>query len=237
MGWQNRRVFVTGASRGIGRSIAMAFREQGAWVAGSRTVDAEPDDACHHWVVADFARDTEIERCAQAVQSLRIDVLVNCAGINKIAPFIEIAPEDFRRIQQVNVYAPFRLCQAALPAMLEQRWGRIVNISSVWGKVSKEFRASYSSSKFALDGLTLALAAEHGSQGVLANCVAPGFIDTELTRTVLGEEGIRAMCQGVPLKRLGAPDEIARLVLWLASEENTYMNGQNLAIDGGFTRV
>jgi len=237
MSWEHRKVFVTGASRGIGRAIALAFRKQGAWVAGSCTTEAKPDDVCHHWVTADFSQVADIERCVEALRAFQVDVLVNCAGINKIAPFVDIDPTDFQRIQQVNVYAPFRLCQAALPAMIERGWGRFVNISSVWGKVSKEFRASYSASKFALDGLTLALAAEHGDKGVLANCVAPGFIDTELTRTVLGEEGIHKMCQGVPLGRLGEADEIARLVLWLASEENTYMNGQNIAIDGGFTRV
>ena len=237
MSWTDRRVFVSGASRGIGRAIALAFRERGAWVAGSRTSDAAPDDVCHQWVKADFSALDDIESCAAALQSLQVDILVNCAGINKIAPFADIDPKDFLRVQQVNVYAPFRLCQAALPSMQRQGWGRIVNISSVWGKISKEFRASYSASKFALDGLTLALAAEHGGQGILANCVAPGFIDTELTRTVLGEEGIRKMCQGVPLRRLGSAEEIARLVVWLASEENTYMNGQNVAIDGGFTRV
>ena len=237
MGWTDRKVFVSGASRGIGRAIAMAFRERGAWVAGSRTSETVPDEVCNQWVKADFSVLEDIESCAAALQSLQVDILVNCASINKIAPFADVEPEDFLRIQQVNVYAPFRLCQAALPSMQRQGWGRIVNISSVWGKISKEFRASYSASKFALDGLTLALAAEHGGQGILANCVAPGFIDTELTRTVLGEEGIRKMCQGVPLRRLGAADEIARLVVWLSSEENTYMNGQNVAIDGGFTRV
>lgn len=215
----------------------MAFRERGAWVAGSRTLEAAPDEVCHHWLKADFSVLEDIESCATALQALQVDILVNCAGINKIAPFADIEPEDFLKIQQVNVYAPFRLCQAVLPSMQRNGWGRIVNISSVWGKISKEFRASYSASKFALDGLTLALAAEHGGQGILANCVAPGFIDTELTRTVLGEDGIRKMCQGVPLRRLGSADEIARLVVWLASEENTYMNGQNVAIDGGFTRV
>lgn len=237
MGWSDRKVFVTGASRGIGSAIALAFRQQGAWVAGSRTTDAEPDHLCDHWVVADFSRLQDIEHCAQTLQDFRVDILVNCAGINKIGPFLEIDPADFQCIQQVNVFAPFRLCQAALPSMLNHGWGRIVNISSVWGKVSKEFRAAYSASKFALDGLTLALAVEHGKKGVLANSVAPGFIDTELTREVLGEEGIRKMCQRVPLGRLGSPEEIARLVLWLASDENTYMNGQNIAIDGGFTRV
>ena len=237
MGLTDKRVFVSGASRGIGRAIAQAFREQGAYVVGSRTGEGGSDDVCNQWVVADFSDLQQIESCAIQVKEFNADVLVNCAGINKIAPFADIDPMDFLRIQQVNLYAPFRMCQAVLPSMLSNGWGRIVNITSVWGKVSKEFRASYSASKFALDGLTLSLAAEHGVRRVLSNCVAPGFIDTELTRTVLGDEGIRNMSQGVPLKRLGTVDEIAKVVVWLASEENTYLNGQNIAVDGGFTRV
>jgi len=235
--WSDRTVCVTGASRGIGRSIALAFRSRGAKVIGTRTLSSDGDEACDEWVVADFADASQIETCAKKLKSLEVDILINCAGINKIAPFVDIDPADFLRIQQVNVFAPMRLCQAVLPGMLHRQWGRIVNISSVWGKISKEFRASYSASKFALDGMTLALASEHGANGILANCVSPGFIDTELTRSVLGETGIQQMVQGVPSKRLGQASEIASMVVWLASEENTYLNGQNIAVDGGFSRV
>jgi NAD(P)-dependent dehydrogenase (short-subunit alcohol dehydrogenase family) len=240
MRFAGKKVIVTGASRGIGRVIAHGFRSEGAWVIGTRTgmaADDEQDDPCQEWIAADFSDIEQIKACADFVRNAAPDILVNNAGINKISPFVEIAPEDFQLIQQVNVFAPFLLCQAAIPAMARNGWGRIVNISSVWGKVSKEFRASYSSSKFALDGMTLALAAEHSADGILANCVAPGFIDTELTRRVLGDAGIQALVSKVPVQRLGQPDEITRLVLWLASVENTYLTGQNIAIDGGFTRV
>jgi NAD(P)-dependent dehydrogenase (short-subunit alcohol dehydrogenase family) len=232
-----KKVFVTGASRGIGRAIAQAFRAEGAWVIGTRTSASAPDEVCQEWVVADFTDEHQIHTCAEFVRRAEPDVLVNNAGINMIAPFVEIDPADFRLIQQVNVFAPFMLCQAAVPGMLKKQWGRIVNISSIWGKISKEQRASYSTSKFALDGMTLALSAEHAVHGILANCVAPGFIDTELTRKVLGDAGIAALVAGVPARRLGQPEEVARLVLWLASAENTYLTGQNLAVDGGFTRV
>jgi NAD(P)-dependent dehydrogenase (short-subunit alcohol dehydrogenase family) len=121
--------------------------------------------------------------------------------------------------------------------MKRKRWGRIVNMSSIWGKISKEHRAAYSTSKFAIDGMTVALAAEHSVDGIIANSIAPGFIDTDLTHRMLGESGIQSLISKVPAKRLGQVDEIARLVLWLASEENTYLAGQNIAIDGGFSRV
>ena len=238
MRFLGKKVFITGASRGIGRGIATAFRTEGAWVIGTRTRRSdEAADVCQEWVAADFSDLDQILTCAERVRHAEPDVLVNNAGINKIAPFAEIAPDDFQAIQQVNVFAPFLLCQAAIPAMVRRRWGRIVNMASIWGKISKEYRASYSTSKFALDGMTVALAAEHAANGIIANCVSPGIIDTELTRRVLGESGTRALVSTVPARRLGQVDEIARLVLWLASEENTYLTGQNIAIDGGFSRV
>ena len=128
-------------------------------------------------------------------------------------------------------------CQSAISGMKYRGWGRIVNISSVFSKVGKDSRAPYSSSKFALDGLTLSLAIEHAAAGILANCVSPGFVDTEMTQRILGADGIRDVLKSVPIGRLAQPGEIARLVLWLAGEENTYVTGQNIAIDGGFTRA
>lgn len=228
---------VTGASRGIGRAIAAAFTAEGARVIGTRTRAGSPDDVCADWIQSDFAEMAELEACAAAVRALEPHVLINNAGINKIAPFVGIAAEDFLRIQQVNVLAPLRLCQAAVPAMQRRGWGRIVNISSVWGKISKSQRGSYSASKFAIDGLTLALAAEHTADGILANSVAPGFVNTELTRSVLSESERAGLAAQVPARRFAEPAEVARLVLWLASDDNTYVAGQNIAVDGGFTRV
>lgn len=239
MRFSGKKVLVTGASRGIGHAIARAFRAEGARVIGTRTGEGNEneEDVCHEMIAADFADIGQLKACADYVRHAELDVLVNNAGINRIAPFVEIDPGDFLLIQQVNVFAPFLLCQAVIPAMARKGWGRIVNISSIWGKIGKAYRASYGASKFGLDGMTLALASEHSADGILANCVAPGFIDTELTRRVLGAEGMQSLVSGVPIHRLGQAEEVARLVLWLASEENTYLTGQNIAIDGGFSRV
>lgn len=233
-----KKVFVTGATRGIGRAIAQAFRAERARVIGTGTGEGRNTaEFCDEYVRADFSDLGQIRACADFVRRAEPDVLVNNAGINKIAPFTEIDPDDFRRIQQVNVFAPFCLCQAAIPGMKRKGWGRIVSISSIWGKIGKEYRASYSASKFAIDGMTLALTVEHGADGILANCVAPGFTDTELTRRVLGEEGIRQMVSAVPARRMARVEEIARLVVWLGGPDNTYVTGQNIAIDGGFSRA
>lgn len=185
----------------------------------------------------DLADDKATEAFANELTERHVDILVNNAGINVIAPFAKVVPSDFDRIQRVNVRAPFLLCRAVVPGMQQRGFGRIVNIASVFGVVSKAERGAYSASKFALDGLGAALAAEVAVYNILVNTVSPGFIETDLTRQVLGAEGMAEVARQVPIGRLGRPEEIAPLVAWLVSRENTFVTGQNIAIDGGFTRV
>ncbi len=234
---QAKKALVTGASRGIGFAIAERLRDEGAEVIATGTKpDGQGPAGCSYEAV-DFSDTQQTQEFADKLKDWGVDILINNAGINKISPFAKIDPADFARIQQVNVTAPFLLCRAVLPMMSQKKWGRIVNISSIWGKISKEYRGPYSASKFAIDGMTAALAAEVGEVGILANSIAPGFIDTELTRQVLGDDGCKELAQQVPLKRLGQPKEIAEFVCFLTSPQNTYITGQNIAIDGGFTRV
>ncbi|AVM75601.1 SDR family NAD(P)-dependent oxidoreductase [Magnetospirillum gryphiswaldense] len=228
---------VTGATRGIGLAIAQRLAADGARMLVTGTQLGQELESGWAYRAVDFTDLAQIQAFAAELVGLEVDILVNNAGINKIAPFTRIEPDDFLRIQQVNVTAPFLLTQAVVAGMCARKWGRIVTISSIWGRVSKAERGSYSTSKFAVDGMTAALAAEVAEYGVLANCVAPGFIDTELTRQVLGEDGIASLVKQVPARRLGKPEEVANLVAWLAGPENSYVSGQNIAIDGGFTRV
>ena len=238
MRFLDKRVFITGASRGIGAAIAKAYKVEGAFVVGTKTQNIDTNnDFCDEWYITDFSDEDQILGCADYLKSKDIDILVNNAGFNINENFSSIDLEVFKKIQQVNLIAPFLLCQAAVKGMEQKGWGRIVNISSIWGKISKTGRAAYSASKFALDGLTISLSAEYSSRGILANCVAPGFIDTSLTRRMLTANEITDLVSRVPIARLGSVSEIANLVLWLSSAENTFTTGQNIEIDGGFTRV
>jgi NAD(P)-dependent dehydrogenase (short-subunit alcohol dehydrogenase family) len=236
-GLAGRRVLITGGTRGIGYAVANTFLEQEAevHVTGTKKDGKGPHGSIFH--SCDFSNSENLENLCDKIQQINVDVLINNAGINKTGAFAELSPEDFLRIQQVNLYSPFRLIQTVLPGMTSKKWGRIVNITSIFSIVGKEFRAPYSASKFGLDGMTASLAAEVAESGVLVNSVAPGFIDTELTRKVLGKNGMREMAAKVPVRRMGNPEEVASLVLWLASNENTFVSAQNIAVDGGFTRV
>jgi 3-oxoacyl-[acyl-carrier protein] reductase len=235
--FQNKKVLVTGASRGIGAAITQTFKNSGAYVIGTSTHKKNANNYLDKHFCVNFSDQDQLSKFADIVKSLEPDILINNAGINKIDSFAKIPLSDFQNISQVNITAPFILCQSVIPSMIQKKWGRIVNISSIWGIISKEYRASYSASKHGIDGMTLALSIEHSKDGILANCVAPGFTDTELTRKVLGEEQIKEIQKSIPIGRLAVPSEIAKLVLWLASEENTYITGQIIAIDGGFSRA
>ena len=228
---------VTGATRGIGFAIAKKLLEDGMEVIATGTDnDGKPPEGASYYAV-DFLNNNSLRGFIEYIKTKNIDILINNAGINKISDFSSTNIKDFDKILQVNLRTPFLICQSVLPYMKKQKWGRIVNLTSIYSIVSKEFRAPYSASKFGLDGMTIAMAAEVSEMGILANSVAPGFIDTDLTRNTLGKDGILDLQKAIPIKRLGQVGEVASFVSWLVSEENTYISGQNLTIDGGFSRI
>ncbi len=200
---------VTGGTRGIGFAIAKRLVEDGLEVVVTGTKkDAEHPYGTSYYPV-DFLDNDSVVNFVKFLKQQQVDILINNAGINKIGEFSLINIEDFDKVLQVNLRTPFQLCQAVIPSMKKNNWGRIINLTSIFGNITKEYRAPYSSSKFGLDGMTAALASEVSEFGILANSVGPGFIDTELTRNVLGKDGIIKIQKTIPMKRLGRVDEIA----------------------------
>ena len=228
---------VTGGTRGIGQAIAKKLIDEGHYVIITGTKLSKKIPSGCDFEQIDFFDENTTKDFIKFLEKQPIDILVNNAGINKIDKFVEIKESDFDEILRINLKIPFLLSQAVIPNMRANNWGRIINISSIFGKVSKKQRASYSASKFGLEGLTKALSAELSEFNILANCVSPGIIETDLTKTILGKEGMSQILNDIPQKRLGSVEEVAELVCWLCGEKNTYITGQNIAVDGGYTIV
>jgi NAD(P)-dependent dehydrogenase (short-subunit alcohol dehydrogenase family) len=216
--------FITGASRGIGAAIADCFRRAGCRVLApsSQELDLSDPDSIQDF----FSRFSE-----------PVDILVNNAGINRLAGLDEVSDESLSATLQVNLQAPILLAKALSPGMVSRRSGRILNVSSIWSLVARPRRIPYTASKAALSGVTRALAVELAPHNVLVNAIAPGYVDTDLTRQNNSEQDLAAIRSAIPMHRLAEPDEIAQLALFLCSEKNTYLTGQTLVIDGGYTLV
>ncbi len=218
----HRTALVTGAARGIGAAIASALQQQG-WQVLTPTRDvldlAEPPS------VADYLTDSADQP---------IDGLVINAGSNNPAPLGTLSATDWLRIQQVNLTSAFTLISALAPTMAERGFGRIVGISSAYASRARAGRAAYSASKSGLEALIRTTAVELADRGVIANCVAPGFVDTELTRVNNPPEVIAKLLERVPVGRLASPQEIADVVAFLMADANRYLTGQVITVDGGF---
>ena len=218
---KGRTALVTGASRGIGSCIAEAFRARGARVVAPSRAEM------------DLASAEAVNRYLEGLRD-DIDILVNNAGINDLAGIEDVTDETMRRTMQINLLSPLRITRHVKDGMKARRYGRIVNISSVWSFVTKERRLPYSASKSALNGITRTLAVELAPFNVLVNGVAPGYVSTDLTRHNNTAAEIEAIAGTIPMKRLAEPSEIAELVAFLCSANNSYMTGQVVVIDGGF---
>ncbi len=219
---KGKTALITGSSRGIGNAIAQLFLEQGARLLTPARRDL------------DLSSNDSIERyCSHVDQP--VDIVVNNAGINVLAAAYEFSDTELAEMMQVNLLAPMRLLRALSPGMAQRGYGRIVNISSIWSGVSKPRRFLYSTTKSAVNGMTRALAVELASSGILVNAVAPGFVNTELTRQNNSEEAIGQIFASIPAGRLAEPKEIAEVVAFLCSERNSYLIGQTIFVDGGFT--
>ena len=233
-----KRALVTGASRGIGASIAKKLSEDGFEVYGTSTSGEGKTIGVNQWVSGDFSTQKGIDDFLIRLKKISsFDVLVNNAGINIIKSQNRVTKEDYSRIESVNLRAPYQITQMVLKQMVEKKYGRIIHIASIWSVVSKADRSLYSTMKTGLIGLTRASAVEWASRDVLINAISPGFVETDLTKASLTKNQQSLMKDQIPLKRFALPHEIAELVYFLSSDKNTYITGQNIIIDGGFTIV
>ena len=239
-----RSAIVTGGGKGIGRAVCLALAEQGVNVAvnyaGSQSAAEETAALCREKgvqamaVQADVAQADQVEALfAKATEAFgRLDILVNNAGITRDNLIVRISEEDFDAVLSTNLKGAFLCCKKAARLMMRQRWGRIVNLSSVVGLRGNAGQANYCASKAGVIGLTKSLARELSSRFVTVNAVAPGFIDTDMTR-VLSEDVKNAILSQVPLGTFGQAEDVARAVAFFAAETSGYITGQVLCVDGG----
>jgi 3-oxoacyl-[acyl-carrier protein] reductase len=239
-----KKALVTGASGGIGEAIARVLHRQGAAVAISGTrreaLEALAGDLSEraYVLICNLAAKDEVETLVpRAEEALgQIDILVNNAGVTRDNIFVRLSDEDWDRVIAVDLSAAFRLTRAAVRGMMRRRYGRIVGITSVVGVTGNAGQGNYAAAKAGMIGMTKALAHEVASRNVTVNCVAPGFVDTAMTRA-LTEKQREMILAAVPAARLGGADEVAAAVLFLASTEAAYVTGHTLHVNGGMAMI
>jgi 3-oxoacyl-[acyl-carrier protein] reductase len=235
-----KTAFVTGSTRGIGRAVAGALHQAGARVAivgreqaRAAAVAAELGEGAVG-LACDVSVPAQIEAAVQAAEKALgpVDILVNNAGITRDNLLLRMSEAEWDEVLQANLTGAFHTVKAVLRGMMKRKGGRIINVTSIIGITGNKGQANYAASKAGLIGFTKSVAKEYGSRGILANAVAPGFIDTEMT-SALPEEARTAMLGGIVLGRFGRPEDVAGAVLFLASDLAGYITGQVLVVDGG----
>ena len=243
MSLSQRVAFITGASQGIGRTCAVRLAKEGASVALAARNQEKLNEvvgeitaaggkaAAFHLDVADEEQIKAVIKAAIA-QFGKIDILVNNAGITRDQLVMRMKRADWDSVLQTNLTSAYICIQSVIPSMLKQRWGRVINITSVFGQMGQAGQANYAASKAGLIGLTMAIAREVGSRSITSNAVAPGFIETAMTE-VLGDDFKQNAVKQIPLGRVGTPDDVAGAVAFLASDDASYITGHVLNVNGG----
>jgi 3-oxoacyl-[acyl-carrier protein] reductase len=236
---KDKVALITGGARGIGKRIATKIGSEGARIiiwdidedTGRKTEKEILESTFMKVNICNFREVHEgVQKCLNNLG--KIDILVNNAGITRDALLLRMKESDFDQVLSVNLKGTFNCTKAVIPSMLKKRWGRIISISSVIGIIGNKGQANYAASKAGIIAFTKSVAKEVATRGITCNCIAPGYIETEMTRG-LSEEVKNAYRKLIPIPRLGAPEDVANLVLFLASDDSSYITGQVIHVDGG----
>ena len=229
-------VFISGASRGIGTAIAESFAQLGHTVIGTSRSEFKFESKLDNLIplALDIADRYSINNCVEYLKdnNLKPSILINNAGITSDQLFLRMKDEEWDDVIATNLTGTFNLTKALIKNMIKNRYGRIINISSVSGLMGNPGQVNYSSAKAGLSGFTKSLAKEVGSRGITVNSVAPGFIETDMT-AYLDDNAKTKLIEDIPLKRLGSVQDISDLVIFLSSEDASYITGQTISVDGG----
>jgi len=231
-----RNIFISGASRGIGKSMAKHFAKGNYNVVGTSRSNFKFDDDLENLLAIklDVTSRNDVKDCFDELKSKNLlpDILINNAGITADQLFLRMSDYDWDNVINTNLTGTFNLTKIFLKNMIKNKFGRIINISSISGLMGNPGQVNYSSSKAALNGFTKSLAKEVGSRNITVNCVAPGFIDTDMT-SYIGDNERNEILKQIPLNKFGSPEDISKLVMFLISDEASYITGQTISIDGG----
>ncbi len=231
-----KNIFISGASRGIGKSMAQHFAKSNFNVVGTSRNNFKFDNDLENLlpIKLDVTSRNDVKDCFDELKSKNLlpDILINNAGITADQLFLRMSDDDWDNVINTNLTGTFNLTKIFLKNMIKNKFGRIINISSISGLMGNPGQVNYSSSKAALNGFTKSLAKEVGSRNITVNCVAPGFIDTDMT-SCIGDNERNEILKQIPLNKFGLPEDISKLVMFLMSDEASYITGQTISIDGG----
>lgn len=245
--FKNKIILITGGTRGIGKQISEDLHDLGATVliTGTNLEEVKKlnkvalrNSEKKKYLALDLLQSDSVNRFLDEIRSYeRIDCLVNNAGINRLNSVQNAMASDWDDMLKVNLTSPFLFLNAVSNKMIHNKYGRIVNIASIFGVISKEKRVVYSATKFGIHGLTVGSSNDLAKHNILVNTVSPGFVLTDLTRKNLTESQMEELSKQIPVKRLAQTKDISSIVVFLLSNLNNYLTGQNIVVDGGFTNV